>query len=67
MEKVKLDKLVEEALTDNEYLRGDNSKSTRSYLIGWIGSLIRQHEGRKASEDEVAYIQKVVDDFLRGF
>jgi len=60
------DKYIAVGLADNEYLRGDDCKSTRKYLLGWITALLRLGEKRIATDEERAYILAKIDAFLKG-
>lgn len=63
-----LDTYIAAALAENEYLRGDDCDSSRSYLLGWILSDLRRGEGRApgagATDEERAAIISKINTFL---
>lgn len=60
-----LNKYIAESLRDNDYLRGDDCRSTRSYLKGWIGSVFRRAEGRRLTSEEEVRVDEKIDEFVR--
>ena len=63
-----LDTYIAAALAENEYLRGDDCKRTRNFLLGWILSELRRGEGRApgaaASDEERAIIAAKIEEFV---
>ena len=61
----KLASYLADAFEDNAYLRGDDLRSTRKYLEGWVGSLFRRGVGRLMNDAERACMEDAIDQFVK--